>query len=659
MVYHHDGANLVPLTAGVPVILGRGAGADLCFRGARVSRHHARFELGSSGLLVHDLGSTNGTVVNGTQIRGTVILKVHDEVEMGSVVATVTALAPRADLQLGLDGNDAFMAHVQAEVVRASTFKRPMALVMVRDLNEVAEELHRWAGSIRAAARSVDRVGLYQPGQLGVMIAEGSQAEAVGFAEAIVAAMVPKKRHLGVGVAIYPRCGRTVEEMVSAACEAVGLSTKQNPIVLGGTPQGITELLAAPDRDGNDVVVRAPSMLQVYRRVDQVAPAPVPVLLLGETGTGKEILAQAIHERSKRKDKPLCAINCAAIPANLMESQLFGHEKGAFTGAGRMHKGVFETANSSTIFLDEVGELSLPAQAALLRVLDNQEIQRVGSTRPISVDVRIVAATNRNLEAMVDRGAFRLDLLHRINLITIEVPPLRERLSEIMPLCNQFIRAANLRYSRNVTGFRKDVMPMLLKYHWPGNVRELRNVVERAVLMALEDQITPDDLPAKLRQASMLDIPDSAVPILGAEPDDDEDISDPPTITPLDGPGQLPTLRDAGFAVETVLVRRALEAAGGNRAQAAEILGIPRRTLDHKISAQGLGEVPTVKHGSVLTHYSRPEDETLSMKERVALVEKRLLAQALQVSRGDLTLTARMLQVDRRTLKARMKRYKL
>jgi DNA-binding NtrC family response regulator len=184
-------------------------------------------------------------------------------------------------------------------------------------------------------------------------------------------------------------------------------------------------------------------------------------------------------------------------------------------------------------------------------------------------------------------------------------------------------------------------------------------VVERAVLMALEDQITPDDLPAKLRQASMLDIPDSAVPILGAEPDDDEDISDPPTITPLDGPGQLPTLRDAGFAVETVLVRRALEAAGGNRAQAAEILGIPRRTLDHKISAQGLGEVPTVKHGSVLTHYSRPEDETLSMKERVALVEKRLLAQALQVSRGDLTLTARMLQVDRRTLKARMKRYKL
>jgi formate hydrogenlyase transcriptional activator len=248
------------------------------------------------------------------------------------------------------------------------------------------------------------------------------------------------------------------------------------------------------DRDSmfEDIVGSSEALRKVLRQVDKVAASDSTVLILGETGTGKELIARAIHKRSKRADRAFIGVNCAAIPPSLIASELFGHEKGAFTGATQRRMGRFESANGGTIFLDEVGDLPAEIQIALLRVLQEREVERVGSSRPIPVDVRVVAATHHDLNALVAEGKFRQDLLYRLNVVPIQMPPLRERVSDIPLLVEYFMDRFGKRAGKKFRTIDKKSLELFKAYGWPGNVRELQNVIERAVILSEDDTLDVD-----------------------------------------------------------------------------------------------------------------------------------------------------------------------
>ncbi|WP_257448258.1 sigma-54 interaction domain-containing protein [Archangium lipolyticum] len=309
-----------------------------------------------------------------------------------------------------------------------------------------------------------------------------------------------------------------------------------------------------------------------------VADARVPVVLHGETGTGKEVLAWFIHQHSPRRDKRMTQVNCGAIPKELIESTFFGHERGAFTGAIQQQKGVFEDADGSTLFLDELGELPLAAQASLLRVLETGTFCRVGSSREIAVDVRLIAATHKHLESMVEAGTFRADLYYRLSTIVVEIPPLRERLDEIDLFARHFLELANKSNGRSVQGLAPEALALLRAYPWPGNVRELKNAIERAVVMARGTMICPGDLPERVR---LFQAGSSREPSLGS--------GLMPAVTPppiARGEGARERLQQ----YEVQLLSEALEGVGWNRTEAAKRLGIPVRTLAYRMKVLGLSK---------------------------------------------------------------------
>ena len=302
------------------------------------------------------------------------------------------------------------------------------------------------------------------------------------------------------------------------------------------------------------IVGTSPQMLQVFRSVERIAPTDVSVLLLGESGTGKELLAQAIHRLSPRASKPFIAINCAAIPETLLESELFGHEKGAFTGAVKQTIGKIERANHGTLFLDEIGDLSVAMQVKLLRFLQNQVIERVGGRDEIRVDARIVCATNQNLGELMKQGRFREDLYYRLNELTIKVPPLRERQGDAVLLANYFLRRFNSEFNRRLKGFAPDALAAIAADPWRGNVRELENRIKRAAVMSEGTMVTAADLE--------LVAPSGAAVSLN--------------------------LRDVRRQAEREAVQSALTQAAGNMSQAARLLGISRPTLYDLVEGLGI-----------------------------------------------------------------------
>jgi DNA-binding NtrC family response regulator len=321
-------------------------------------------------------------------------------------------------------------------------------------------------------------------------------------------------------------------------------------------------------------------MREVLDMATRVAASNVPVILHGETGAGKEVVARFLHERGPRAGKAMVSVNCAAIPAQLVESTLFGHEKGAFTGAAQRQKGVFEEADGGTVFLDEIGELPLSAQAALLRVLETGRFARVGSPREITVDVRILAATHRDLEAMSGTGAFRADLYYRLSVMVIVIPPLRDRPEDVEPLARRFLAQAGGGRVRDITAA---ALARLAAYAWPGNVRELRNTIERAALLARTETIQEEDLPARVREAGAAPAPRAleTAPVRASAPTP----APPPTDEAGAGVGDLRArLQD----YEALILFEALEAAGWNQSEAARRLGMPIRTLSHKVKVLGL-----------------------------------------------------------------------
>jgi two-component system response regulator AtoC len=303
-----------------------------------------------------------------------------------------------------------------------------------------------------------------------------------------------------------------------------------------------------------DIITKSPKMKQIIELIKVVAKSNTTVLITGESGTGKELVARAIHSQSRRRDRPFVPVSCAALPESLLSSELFGHEKGAFTGAHIQRKGKIEFANRGTLFLDEIGEMSANIQVHLLRVLEEKEFARVGGNELVRADVRIISATNKDLKKAVASGQFREDLYYRLNVVNIELPPLRERREDILLLSRHFLKKFALENQKEISGFSREVNDFLLKYQWPGNVRELENTIERAVILAKGRHIDIDSL---LQRASELGT--SAIPGTNLK------------------------------EVERNHITGVLNQTSGNYTEAARILGISRATLYHKVKAYGLG----------------------------------------------------------------------
>jgi two-component system, NtrC family, response regulator HydG len=311
-------------------------------------------------------------------------------------------------------------------------------------------------------------------------------------------------------------------------------------------------------RAKGQMIGSSPSWRRMLTLVEQTADSSATILIQGESGTGKELVARTIHERSPRRNGPFVAVNCAALPETLLESELFGYEKGAFTGAAGRKEGRFELANGGTLFLDEVGDLSLVTQPKILRVLQEGEFERLGGTRTLQVDVRIVAATNQDVAEMVKEKRFREDLYYRLNVITIRVPPLREHAEDIRVLAQHYLRVYSAKNGRKLEGFTGEAIDRLEAYAWPGNVRELENVIERSVLLARKDRIDAEDLPEEVMGVKRPPR-DAILELIG---------------TPL-------------ADIEQRLLDETLRITGGNKTQAAKLLGIDVRTVARKLERRG------------------------------------------------------------------------
>jgi two-component system, NtrC family, response regulator HydG len=316
--------------------------------------------------------------------------------------------------------------------------------------------------------------------------------------------------------------------------------------------------------DTGDIIGRSEGMVNLLETVAMVAPTEAAVLITGESGTGKELLATAIHRNSARRNGPFIKVNCAAITETLLESELFGHEKGAFTGADRRKEGRFALAHKGSIFLDEISEMSVAMQAKLLRVLQEKEIQRVGGEQVIKVDVRVIAATNRDLMAQIDKGAFREDLYYRLNVVTLPVPSLRARRDDIPLLAQHFLDSFAEKNRKKIKGLSPHAMDRIMRYEWPGNVRELMNALERCVILSRGEYVSEMDLP--------LSIQADARPVPAEEPPEPEAASVELSLE----------------EVEKKTVLATLDAAGGNKSETARRLGITRRTLHKKLKKYGM-----------------------------------------------------------------------
>lgn len=517
--------------------IGRSEDADLTVDDKALSRIHVRLAF-EPNLTVTDLGSSNGTRLRGAPIppNQPQPFDIGDLIDCGHT--TLVVQEGRAiETAHRIWAHEHFLPRLEERCAAGDA----LAVARVR----ISGVPSRTAESALAAlAGERDLVAGYAPGEYEIMLHDAGIEEADDAIAGLRFSISRVGGTVDAGVACAPRDGRNAESLSQCAGERLHAGE-------------------ADSSDGGDLVVVSRAMVQLHELADRVAPSDLSILILGETGSGKEVLARRIHERSNRDTKPFLALNCGGFSEELLESELFGHERGAFTGAVAAKPGLLETASGGTVFLDELGEMPPSTQVKLLRVLEDQQVRRLGSVTSTQVDVRLIAATNKNLEDEIRRGAFREDLFYRLNGISLLVPPLRDRLDEIEALANHFAKRAAERAGRTAPSFDDQAKSALLAYAWPGNVRELKNVVERAVVLCGDGPVRREHLPADklasqvvFRSGSTAD----AAPSLGDEVDQLE--------------------RDRILA--------ALEATGGNQSRAAEKLGISRKTLLRRLDRYGV-----------------------------------------------------------------------
>ncbi len=558
------GTRLIPLGDGAEVTFGRTRVSTIPLDSERVSRLHARIARTGSRVLVEDLGSRNGTKLNGARIEGPTEVKSGDQIEIGpaTVVVSVQSLIgarPRLGSGAYLD------ERLRAEADRGLRYQRRFGLLMMRlsgPLPAVDAAVERLARQIRP----MDTIAEYGPDEIAILLPESDEDLLRAAAEQLVretrAGGAPVE--VRVGLAVFPRHGSKPDEILGRARSALRTAR-------GGRAEVVTAPAAEARTPETDVVVGDPQMRRVYQLVQKVADTPMTVLIIGETGTGKEVVAEALHRQSSRKARPFVRLNCACLPETLLESELFGHERGSFTGADKRKIGFFEAADGGTIFLDEIGEITSAVQAKLLRVLEEHKITRVGGTQEIAVDVRVVCATNRDLEIEVARGAFREDLFFRISAFTILVPPLRDRKGEILPLTEYFLGVMAHEHGQAPPQVSDEARRALERYSWPGNVRELRNALERALVLQAGGVGELEDLPERLREeAELRGGPALPLPVVDGGVDVRQQIAD----------------------VERASILAVLEACGGNQTHAARKLGLSRRALIYRMEKHGLKPPP-------------------------------------------------------------------
>jgi DNA-binding NtrC family response regulator len=555
-----------PLPDSGDLIIGRSEDADVCIDVPSVSRRHALLHIGST-MQIEDLGSANGTFVHDQRLeRGVAAaLQTGAMFEVGSTMLIVqdsyTAARPRRIWTHGY-----FEARLEEECTRGGRANGSFSLLRIRTDGKKAKA-HALHELLLAALRPSDILATYGPDDFEVLVVDATVEESTRILRRICDRLSAKGAQVRTGIASFPHDGRVPEALMARACAQI-------------------EEGQDPDEVSGAIVVESPMMKTLHKMVERVAASDINVLILGETGVGKEVFAERIHTLSSRVAEPLLRLNCAALSENLLESELFGHERGAFTGAVSAKQGLLEAANGGTLFLDEIGDMPLSLQAKLLRVLEARCVRRVGGIEPRPIDIRIVAATHRDLETDITNGRFRQDLFFRLNGISIVVPPLRERKEEIEALARSFVAASCKRQHKPRPEIGNRAVRALRRYEWPGNIRELRNVMERAVLLCGPDPIGLEHLPAD-KMAGTFEM--SKMKATGFEP---------PT-TPIEAPAAKFGPR-ADTAVETIdlktgirerereLIQLALQRSSGNQTKAAKLLGISRRTLISKIEDHGL-----------------------------------------------------------------------
>jgi DNA-binding NtrC family response regulator len=521
-----------------------------------------------------------------------------DLIELGSTMFIVQR-PPRAQSQRHVWSHGYFEGRLAEECARAARYDLAFAVVRVHvDPGAGARDDAHVRTVLAGAVDPSDVLATYGSGDWEILLvgatskdaaaSEGRTAEARAgdVARAVESGVRSFGMHARIGIALYGRDGRDPSSLLEAA----------NTRARGEEPA----------RRGPAIVIRDPRMQQLHKLLERVALGSIHVLLLGETGVGKEVMAAELHALSPRAGQPFVALNCAALSESLLESELFGHERGAFTGAVAHKKGLLESATGGTLFLDEVGELPMATQVKLLRVLEEREVRRVGGLKSTIIDVRIVSATNRDLEAEIAAGRFRQDLYFRLNGVSLVIPPLRERPMEIEELAHVFVDDAARREKRTpAPRISAEAMQLLRNYSWPGNVRELRNVIERAVLLCTDDAILSEHLPVEKMQAvvSIEQPPASAPPTLFRPPTIPPALGRSKTLPPFaphpstQPPGKLDAdatqpgewkLKDVvdGFEKERIL--DALEKCAGNQSRAAKLLGISRNTLIARLKQYGI-----------------------------------------------------------------------
>ncbi|MBL8219634.1 MAG: sigma 54-interacting transcriptional regulator [Bryobacterales bacterium] len=560
--------------------IGRSRQNSISLEDRLVSRRHCRLELRSDGVWLVDLESENGTHRNGTAVKEA-LLEVGDELRVGQSVFLCEGVSPTAVLA----------PHADSTVIRKlddSPYLKPDSVLepSTRVLSDVKVLLG--IGTALPAAKGLDdvrrtlleKVSLALPAQRVHLVLQGEEipetvagagralieqvrAQQVGIlteldGKLLAAPLIAFQKQVGVLYAEAADGLRAEHLDLLTGIAGIAAPAVESALRLGSLEQEKSEL----ERElqvAHDMVGSSESLVNVLKAISRAAPTDANVLILGESGTGKELAARALHGNSLRAGRRFVAINCAAIPESMIEAELFGHERGAFTGATQLRRGRVEDAAGGTLFLDEIGELALSVQAKLLRFLQEREFQRVGGNRPIPVDVRVVAASNRDLETMVRNGTFRQDLYYRLHVISIHMPPLRERVMDIPLLADYFVHKHRNTCSRRVTGISREALRCLKEYPWPGNIRELENAIQRAMVMGAGLEIAPEDLPESIVESA-------------AEADSEE----------------------AGAYHEEVrrakqrILQGALEQAKGNISEAARRLGLHPNNLHRMMKSLGV-----------------------------------------------------------------------
>ena len=546
LVFSGETISTHQLLPGGHLTIGRSSECDIHIDVPALSRKHAEIR-GGPPLTVEDLGSANGTRLRGEKVAAgnRARLRLGDAIEVGPVTIVVQKDKANHDARpRRLWTHSYFEGRLEEECTRAES--SGVVFTVLRLALQGTSSPNFVQETLAALLAPTDVIASYGPGEYEVMISGGNPQPLM---QKLSQALATRDAHVLIGAAIYGKDGRDPDALLFEANRRVERErmTSERPAYGQVSVKG--------------VVVDDPQMRALHALVKKVAAGDISVLLLGETGVGKEVFAEAIHAASPRAGKPFQKFNCAAFTETLLESELFGHEKGAFTGAVKAKIGLIESANGGSVLLDEVGEMPLSTQVKLLRVLEAREVMRVGDTKPRPIDVRFIAATHRDLEARVAKGDFRQDLYFRLNGISLVIPPLRERIAELESLAKHFIARAAKQFGKSPEPqLTPESLALLQNYAWPGNLRELRNMLERAVLLANDRMIGPDDLPL-----------------------------DKLTATPLIKPaGEAQTVVAPDVEGERAKVIAALELHGGNQTLAARALGISRRTMLNRLDAYAI-----------------------------------------------------------------------